>query len=223
MVFRRAVAHEPLNETAHRERPTAGPGWSRRPRRSARRGADRAAARPGRRAAGPETTAPVQRLGAKLDADQLGAGLKYELSCSWRAELRTELAAFAVPCFPVPRSASCAAARPAGQIRTPVGVSDGRSSGRDGQAEEALELVSQALGVDIEAALAQHQKGALLGLLAGPARSARSARSARCWLRVMALRPLCVGISSVLEEPQLALVICSSRSPGPGRTASGCG
>ena len=51
-LFRRAVAHEPLNETAHRELMNSGPAWARRPGCRIP-GADRAAARTGRCPAGP--------------------------------------------------------------------------------------------------------------------------------------------------------------------------
>jgi ketosteroid isomerase-like protein len=80
--------------------------------------------------------------------------------------------------------------------------------------EEALELVSQALSDgDLEAALAQYEKGALLAywpqVIDGDVRQALSS--------VMALRlPLYVRIATVLESPGLALVICERRVTGTG-------
>ena len=81
--------------------------------------------------------------------------------------------------------------------------------------EEALELVSQALSDgDLEAALAQYEKGALLAywpqaVNGGDVRSTLS--------RVMALRlPVSVRIASVLECPELALVICERHVTGTG-------
>jgi ketosteroid isomerase-like protein len=80
--------------------------------------------------------------------------------------------------------------------------------------EEALELVSQALSDgDLEAALAQYEKGALLAYwpqaVDGDVRSTLT-----CF---MALRlPLSVRIVTVLEGPELALVICERRVAGTG-------
>ena len=80
--------------------------------------------------------------------------------------------------------------------------------------EEALELVSQALSDgDLEAALAQYEKGALLAdwpqAVDGDVRSTLT-----CF---MALRlPLSVRIVTVLESPDLALVICERRVAGTG-------
>jgi hypothetical protein len=78
--------------------------------------------------------------------------------------------------------------------------------------EEALELVSQALSDgDLEAALAQYEKGALL------AGWPRAGEVGQVLAGVMALRlPLYVRISSVLESPELALVICERRVAGTG-------
>jgi ketosteroid isomerase-like protein len=82
--------------------------------------------------------------------------------------------------------------------------------------EEALELVSQALSDgDLEAALAQYEKGALLAFW--PAASDGDSDARQALTRVMALRlPLYVRISSVLESPELALVICERRIAGTG-------
>jgi ketosteroid isomerase-like protein len=80
--------------------------------------------------------------------------------------------------------------------------------------EEALELVSQALSDgDLDAALAQYEKGALLAYwpraVDGDARQALAS--------VMALRlPLYVRVATVLESPELALVICERRVTGTG-------
>ena len=82
--------------------------------------------------------------------------------------------------------------------------------------EEALELVSQALSDgDLEAALAQYEKGALLACWPAAADGDSDVRQALT--RVMALRlPLYVRISSVLESSELALVICERRVAGTG-------
>jgi ketosteroid isomerase-like protein len=78
--------------------------------------------------------------------------------------------------------------------------------------EEALELVSQALSDgDLEAALAQYEKGALLACWPG------AGEVGQVLAGVMALRlPLYVRISSVLQSPELALVICERRVAGTG-------
>ena len=79
--------------------------------------------------------------------------------------------------------------------------------------EEALELVSQALSDgDLEAALAQYEKGALLAYWPDECSGVRQALTS-----VMALRlPLYVRIATVLESPELALVICERRIAGTG-------
>ena len=80
--------------------------------------------------------------------------------------------------------------------------------------EEAVELVSQALSDgDLEAALAQYEKGALLAYW--PQATDGDVRSTlTCF---MALRlPLSVRIVTVLEGPELALVICERRVAGTG-------
>jgi len=81
--------------------------------------------------------------------------------------------------------------------------------------EEALELVSQALSDgDLEAALAQYEKGALLACWpdGNDDSTVRQALTS-----VMALRlPLYVRIATVLESPELALVICERRIAGTG-------
>ena len=113
--------------------------------------------------------------------------------------------------------------------------------------EEALELVSQALSDgDLEAALAQYEKGALLaywpqyrprgddppgtprqGWPRGddPPGAPRGTRYhdngnedvGQALASFMALRlPLSVRITSVLESPELALVICERRVAGTG-------
>jgi hypothetical protein len=94
--------------------------------------------------------------------------------------------------------------------------------------EEALELVSQALSDgDLEAALAQYEKGALLAYWPcwprgddppGTPRGAVDDSTVREALAsVMALRlPLYVRIFTVLESPELALVICERRVAGTG-------
>ena len=78
--------------------------------------------------------------------------------------------------------------------------------------EEALELVSQALSDgDLEAALAQYEKSALLAYWPdGTDSDVREALTG-----VMALRlPLAVRIVVVLESPELALVVCERRVSG---------
>ena len=78
--------------------------------------------------------------------------------------------------------------------------------------EEALELVSQALSDgDLEAALAQYEKSALLAHWPdGTDRDVREALTG-----VMALRlPLAVRIVVVLDSPELALVVCERRVAG---------
>ena len=79
--------------------------------------------------------------------------------------------------------------------------------------EEALELVSQALSDgDLEAALAQYEKGALLAYWPDEYSGVQQALAS-----VMALRlPLYVRIATVLESPELALVICERRVAGTG-------
>lgn len=78
--------------------------------------------------------------------------------------------------------------------------------------EEALELVSQALSDgDLEAALAQYEKAALLAYW--PYGVDSDVREALTML--MALRlPLAVRIVIVLESPELALVVCERRVAG---------
>lgn len=93
--------------------------------------------------------------------------------------------------------------------------------------EEALELVSQALSDgDLEAALAQYEKGALLACWPGAdgaggigqaGRVGQAGEAGQVLAGVMALRlPLYVRISGVLESPELALVICERRVDGTG-------
>lgn len=84
--------------------------------------------------------------------------------------------------------------------------------------EEALELVSQALSDgDLEAALAQYEKGALLACWPGAGEDGQVSEVGQVLAGVMALRlPLYVRISSVLESPELALVICERRIAGTG-------
>jgi ketosteroid isomerase-like protein len=84
--------------------------------------------------------------------------------------------------------------------------------------EEALELVSQALSDgDLEAALAQYEKGALLACWPGAGEVGQVDEVGQVLAGVMALRlPLYVRISSVLESPELALVICERRVDGTG-------
>jgi ketosteroid isomerase-like protein len=84
--------------------------------------------------------------------------------------------------------------------------------------EEALELVSQALSDgDLEAALAQYEKGALLACWPGADEVGQVGDVGQVLAGVMALRlPLYVRISSVLESPGLALVICERRVAGTG-------
>ena len=79
--------------------------------------------------------------------------------------------------------------------------------------EEALELVSQALSDgDLEAALAQYEKGALLAYWPDGDGAVRQALTS-----VMSLRlPLYVRVATVLESPELALVICERRVAGTG-------
>ena len=80
--------------------------------------------------------------------------------------------------------------------------------------EEAMELVSQALSDgDLEAALAQYEKGALLAYW--PEAADGTVRQALA--SVMALRlPLYIRIATVLETDELALVICERRVAGTG-------
>ena len=84
--------------------------------------------------------------------------------------------------------------------------------------EEALELVSQALSDgDLEAALAQYEKGALLACWPGAGQAGQAGEAGQVLAVVMALRlPLYVRISSVLQSPELALVICQRRVAGTG-------
>ena len=100
--------------------------------------------------------------------------------------------------------------------------------------EEALELVSQALSDgDLEAALAQYEKGALLAYWPqcwprgdepqdppGTPRRASHADSGdagQALTSFMALRlPLSVRITTVLESAELALVICERQVAGTG-------
>jgi hypothetical protein len=96
--------------------------------------------------------------------------------------------------------------------------------------EEALELVSQALSDgDLEAALAQYEKAAVLaywpcwprgdepGGPPGTPRRAADGDARQTLTSVMALRlPLYVRIATVLESPELALVICERRVTGTG-------
>jgi hypothetical protein len=100
--------------------------------------------------------------------------------------------------------------------------------------EEALELVSQALSDgDLEAALAQYEKDALLaywpqrpsrrdepqnppGTTGGASRD-DDGDVRQALTSFMALRlPLSVRITTVLEGPELALVICERRVAGTG-------
>ena len=85
--------------------------------------------------------------------------------------------------------------------------------------EEALELVSQALSDgDLEAALAQYEKGALLACWPGGDGSPGAAMNGdvcQALTRVMALRlPLSVRVVIVLQSPELALVVCGRRIAG---------
>ena len=82
--------------------------------------------------------------------------------------------------------------------------------------EEALELVAQALSDgDLEAALAQYEKGALLAYWPQASYADDDVRQALT--SFMALRlPLSVRITTVLESPELALVICERRVAGTG-------
>jgi ketosteroid isomerase-like protein len=83
--------------------------------------------------------------------------------------------------------------------------------------EEALELVAQALSDgDLEAALAQYEKGALLAYWP-QADYHDNDDVARALTSFMALRlPLSVRITTVLESPELALVIAERRVAGAG-------
>ena len=82
---------------------------------------------------------------------------------------------------------------------------------------EALEVLSQALSDgDLEAALAQYESSALLAYWPGRTRHADHDVQGilSCF---MALRlPLSVRITSVLQSPELALVICERRVAGTG-------
>jgi ketosteroid isomerase-like protein len=80
--------------------------------------------------------------------------------------------------------------------------------------EEALELVCQALSDgDLEAALAQYEKTALLAYWPEPVPDDGDVREALT--SFMALRlPLAVRIVIVLESPELALVVCERRVAG---------
>jgi ketosteroid isomerase-like protein len=80
--------------------------------------------------------------------------------------------------------------------------------------EEALELVSQALSDgDLEAALAQYDKTALLAYW--PRAAAHDGDLRQVLTVFMALRlPLAVRIVVVLESPELALVVCERRVAG---------
>jgi ketosteroid isomerase-like protein len=80
--------------------------------------------------------------------------------------------------------------------------------------EEALELVSQALSDgDLEAALAQYEKTALLAYWPSVIRHDSDVRETLTVF--MALRlPLSVRVAIVLESPELALVVCERRVAG---------
>jgi ketosteroid isomerase-like protein len=80
--------------------------------------------------------------------------------------------------------------------------------------EEALELVSQALSDgDLEAALAQYEKGAVLACWP----MAADGDVHQVLAKVMALRlPLSLRITTVLEGSELGLVICERRVAGTG-------
>lgn len=80
--------------------------------------------------------------------------------------------------------------------------------------EEALELVAQALSDgDLEAALAQYDKTALLAYW--PRATAHDDDLRQVLSVFMALRlPLAVRIVVVLESPELALVVCERRVAG---------
>jgi ketosteroid isomerase-like protein len=83
--------------------------------------------------------------------------------------------------------------------------------------EEALDLVSEALSDgDLEAALAQYESSALLA--SWPGRTTHADFDVRGILEsFMALRlPLAVRIVTVLQTPDLALVICQRRVAGTG-------
>jgi hypothetical protein len=97
--------------------------------------------------------------------------------------------------------------------------------------EEALELVAQALSDgDLEAALAQYEKGALLAYWPqywprgdepqsppGTPRESVDGDVGSTLTGFMALRlPLSVRIVTVLEGPELALVLCERRVAGTG-------
>jgi ketosteroid isomerase-like protein len=95
--------------------------------------------------------------------------------------------------------------------------------------EEALELVSQALSDgDLEAALAQYEKTALLAYWPSVISLDSDVREALTVF--MALRlPLSVRVVIVLESPELALVVCERRVAGTDpdgepvrRTGHGC-
>jgi ketosteroid isomerase-like protein len=80
--------------------------------------------------------------------------------------------------------------------------------------EEALELAAQALSDgDLEAALAQYEKTALLAYWPQDIRADSDVRDVLT--EFMALRlPLVVRIVIVLESPELALVVCERRVSG---------
>jgi ketosteroid isomerase-like protein len=83
--------------------------------------------------------------------------------------------------------------------------------------EEALELVSAALSDgDLEAALAQYERGAVLQpWAAGPGRDGGSVRATLAYL--MALRlPLSAAVQAVLAADDLALVLGEREIAGPG-------
>jgi hypothetical protein len=84
--------------------------------------------------------------------------------------------------------------------------------------EEALELVSQAVSDgDLEAALAQYEKGALLACWPGAGQAGQAGEAGQVLAAVMALRlPLYVRISSVLQSPELR-VPHRGRPARPGR------
>src|SRR5215469_4005070 len=82
--------------------------------------------------------------------------------------------------------------------------------------EEALELVSQALSDgDLEAALAQYEKTALLAHWPCWPRPGADCDVREALALFMALRlPLSVRIVIVLESPELSLVVCERRVAG---------
>ena len=202
--FRRAVAHEPLNESAHRELMSS---W-------ARLG---------------ETARAVRHYEelVTLLRDQVGVPPAAETTALYRAADGDPVGA-AAACGPSPGVSPsgapfppCWSARLGGHANQPgrevPQVPDPIKPPAARRPEEALELACAALSDgDLEAALAQYESTAMLARW--PRRAASTDRDIRGALTCfMALRlPLSIRIGTVLEADGLALVACDRHVTGTG-------